>query len=168
MRRMTHTPPPLTKDLIEAFAASAVAWLVRLLGVVLDPSAPRRRRRLIAFVRHIERCVECIIFLKAVHAFGLAPRRRSRQPRSIPTGFRCTKGNPRLLWKSARIRARGASLVDRVVRLLEALTDWGVYVARFMKRLINGLCFGRLVPSAPPGVALAATAPTALAFTDSS
>ena len=88
-----HALPPLTSDLIEAYAASAVVWLVRLLGIVLDPSAARRRRRLARFVRWIERCVEAILFLRAVHAFGPPPQRR-RIPRPAPVGFRRTRRKP--------------------------------------------------------------------------
>ena len=80
---MTNALPPLTKDLIDAFAASAVAWAVRLLSVLFAPSAARRQRLLRRFVNHLECCVEAIIFLKAVRRFGPPPQRR---PRRQPTG----------------------------------------------------------------------------------
>ncbi|MGH6951642.1 MAG: hypothetical protein ACREH4_12255, partial [Vitreimonas sp.] len=79
---MTHALPPLTKDLIDAFAASAVAWLVRLLGVLTAPGAERRRRLMRAFLNRIERAVECIVFLWAVERFGPTPRECRRRPRS--------------------------------------------------------------------------------------
>ena len=38
MALMTQTPlPPLTKDLVEAFMASAALWLARLMGVLFNP-----------------------------------------------------------------------------------------------------------------------------------
>ena len=165
---MTQPLPPLTKDLIDAFAASAVAWAVRLLGVLFAPSATRRQRLLQRFVNHLERSVEAIIFLKAVRLFGPPPQRRPRRPRSTPPGFRRTRGGLHLFLKSARIRARNASLIERVARLLEALAQSGRYVAHYMKRLAAGLHFGGIAPSDPPAATLGADAPTATAFADSS
>jgi len=165
---MQQRPPPLTNDLIEAFAASAVAWLVRLLGVVLDPNAERRRRRLIAFVRRVEHRVECIIFLKALHAFGPRPRQR-RIPRPAPTGFRCKRRRLRLFCKVARIRAhRTAGFAARIGQLLSALAHPARYVARFMKHLRRGLRGSGLVPSAPPASALRCAPASAAACADSS
>ena len=167
MPRMKHALPPLTTDLLEAFTASAVSWLVRLLGVVLDPSAERRRRRLLRFVRSIERCVEHIIFLKAVHAFGPPPQARTA-PRSTPPGFRRSNGDLRLFWKCARIRAdRRASFADRLARLLHALARPTRYVARFTARLCKGLRT-HLIPCAPPAVALSADAPACISYDDTS
>src|SRR5687767_8360498 len=57
MRRMTHAFPPLTKDLIEAYAASAVAWAVRFLGVLVRPRASRRRS-VRGLLKWLERAVE--------------------------------------------------------------------------------------------------------------
>jgi hypothetical protein len=165
---MKHALPPLTKDLIDAFAASAVAWAVRLLGVLFAPSAARRQRLLRRFVNHLERCVEAIIFLKAVRQFGPPPQPRPHRPRSTPPGFRRTRGGLHLFLKSARIRARNASLIDRIARLLEALADSGRHVAHYVKRLAAGLHFGGIVPSDPPAATLGADAPRALAFADSS
>jgi hypothetical protein len=54
---MKHVLPPLTQDLLEAFAASAVAWLGWLLGVV-SLGAPRRSRRLRSLIEIAERAVE--------------------------------------------------------------------------------------------------------------
>ena len=67
---MTHAYPPLTKDLIDAYAASAVAWLVRFLGVLTAPGAARRRKLMQRFLNFIERAVESIIFLRAVQCFA--------------------------------------------------------------------------------------------------
>jgi hypothetical protein len=168
MAAMTNALPPLTKDLIDAFAASAVAWAVRLLGVLFAPSAVRRQRLLRRFVNHLERCVEAIIFLRAVRLFGPPPQRRPGRPRSAPPGFRRTRGGLHLFLKSARIRARNAGLIERVARLLDALAHSGRHVAHYMKRLAAGLHFGALIPCAPPAAALVADAPLAIAFADSS
>jgi hypothetical protein len=168
MRRMTQALPPLTQDLLDAFIASAVAWAVRLLGVVTRHGSQRRRRTLTAFVRRAERFVEHILFLKAVHAFGPPPPRR-RAPRSTPPGFRRTQRRLTLFWKIARVRApRGASLIDRLTQLLHALANPAPYVARFTKQLCKGLRLSRLVPCAPPALTLAADTPATIAFADTS
>jgi hypothetical protein len=165
---MTPALPPLTKDMIDAFAASAILWLTRLLGVVVDPSAQRRRRLLARFVRHIERCVECIIFLMAVERFGPPPRRRTA-PRSTPPGFRRKRGNLRLFWKIARIRAdRRAGLIARVARLLHALAHPEPHIARFMRELAKGLRHSTLIACAPAATALLASAPRATVSPDTS
>ena len=164
---MTHALPPLTKDLIDAFAASAVAWAVRLLGVLVAPGAARRRsavRRLLTF---LERAVESIVFLWAVQRYGPAPR-KTRRPRSVPRGFRRTMGNRRLFLKYARIRARGADAFARVARLLAALAHPERYIARFTRLFLRGVNFSHLVPCAPPAVAISADAPLRCAFADSS
>jgi hypothetical protein len=76
---------------------------------------------------------------------------------------------PTLFWKIARIRAaRGANLVDRLARLLTVLANPARYVARFLKELHRGLRLGRLVPQAPPAVALICTVACVVAFEDTS
>jgi hypothetical protein len=167
MRRMTQPLPPLTKDLLEAFAASAVAWLVRLLGIVLTPGAARRRRLLRGFLNHIERCVECIVLLEAVRQLPPPPRQSAR-PRSTPPGFRRSRRNIRQLWKCAHIRARHAGPIARITRLLDVLARPEPYVARFIQRLGKGVAFSRLVLAAPPAAAFTSAAPRAIAFADSS
>jgi hypothetical protein len=167
MRLMTHALPPLNQAGIEALAASAIAWMVRLLGVLTALGATRRRRLMRRFLNHIERAVECIIFLKAVARLGPSPRRR-RHPRSVPKGFRRTLGSRRLFWKSARIRARGADAFTRIARLLEALANPQPFIARFMRRFSTGVSFHHLVPCAPPGEALVSLAFADARFADSS
>ena len=169
MPRMKNDLPPLTRNLLEAFAAHAIAWAVRLLGVLVDPSAPRRRRRLTAFVRRLERFVEYILFLEAVHAYGPLPKRRTATPRSAPPGFRRAGKRLTLFWKIARIRAdRRVSLIDRVARLISVLAHPTPYIARFTKHLCKGLRRTRLVACAPGAVAFTANAPHAVAYADSS
>jgi hypothetical protein len=168
MPAMTNALPPLTKDLIDAFAASAVLWLTRLLGVVTDPSAPRRRRLLTRFVRSIERCVEHIIFLMAVERFGPPPQRR-HAPRSTPPGFRRTRGDFRLFWKIARIRAhRRASLIARLAQLFRALAHPEPHIARFTRELAKGLRHSSLIACAPPAAHHAADAPHGICAHDTS
>jgi hypothetical protein len=171
MPRMKHALPPLTKDLTEAVAASAWHWLVRLLVVLFSPRAERRRRRLVRLVQFAERGVEHILFLMAGYRLGsLDPRRRWRiNARVIARpGFRIARGDNRLLWKSARIRLRGASLTARVERLIDALANPEPYIARYIERLARGLCFRRLVACAPAAAALAGADAPAPTFADSS
>ncbi|MGH6952422.1 MAG: hypothetical protein ACREH4_16280 [Vitreimonas sp.] len=164
---MTHARPPLTKDLIDALVASAVGWGVRLLCVLLGPGAVRRARPLHRFVQRLERHVECIVFLKALMRMGPPPR-RPPHPGSLAPGFRSTRGSVRHFFKSARIRARNATLIGRLARLIDALADSEAYVAHFMARLARGLWLGGIVVCAPPAVSLCADAPGVRAFADSS
>lgn len=174
MAPMKHSRQPLAKDRIEALVASAVDWLVRLLGVLLSQRATRRRRLLHRLVQRAERGVEGILYLDAHRHFfealgctGPRPRATAR-PHSIAPGFRRTRGRMRLFFKSARIRLRKASLIARVTHLIEALIYRALYVMHFMVRMARGLCFSHIVPCAPPAVALRADAPRALCFADSS
>ncbi len=167
MPRMKHALPPLTQDLLEAFVASAVAWAVRLLGILLQPRA-MRRRSLPAFVRRAERFVERIIFLKATECAGKPPKRRTA-PLSRPSGFRWAMSRPTLFWKLARIRApHGASLSQRIVRLLRVIAAPERYIVRFLKQLHKGLRFCCLIPCAPQAVALGVPVPHAPSAADTS
>jgi hypothetical protein len=135
MPRMTHALPPLTKDLIDAFAASAVAWAVGLLGVHARLAAPHKSRRFHAFVEQLERAVESILFLTAVHRFGPPPPRRSI-PRAAPPGFRRQlHTRMRLFFRNSGVRARKAGLVQRLGRLIAVMAAPECYVAYFSKRL---------------------------------
>jgi hypothetical protein len=164
---MTHALPPLTQATIEAFAASVIALAMRLARLLLAPGADRRARLLHRFVQRLERRVECILFLKAALRLGPAPR-RLRRPGSLAPGFRRTRGSLRHLLKSARIRARSATPIARLARLLAALADGAAYIAHFMRRLARGLCFGGVVACVPPAAALGADPAYARAFADSS
>jgi hypothetical protein len=99
--------------------------------------------------------------LKAVDRAGPPPQRR-HAPRSTPPGFRRVQRRLSVFWKIARIRApRGASLADRLARLLAVLARPGRYIARFLKELCKGLRLSRLIPLAPPAQTLAVDAPRA-------
>ncbi len=164
---MTHTRPPLTKDLIDALVASAVSWAVRLLCVLFAPGAQRHKRSLHRFVQKFERHAENITFLKAVLRMGPPPR-RPPHPGARTPGFRCRRGSVRHFLKSARIRARNAPPIARLARLLAALIDGEAYIAHYMRRLTRGLYLGGMVACAPPAVALGPDAPRARTFADSS
>ena len=169
MTQIARTPPQPSRARLEAYAASAFAWLLRLAGVLLDPRAGRRRR-LLDFVRRGERWAECIIFLQAVRAFGPPPQRRRVPPRATPPGFRCKRHKPQRVLKVARLRAdRRASLFDRVAQVLAALANPAPYRARYTAQLRRGLRLSGLVPCAPPPLTLAGDTPcAAVAFADSS
>jgi hypothetical protein len=167
MPAMTHALPPLTQATIEAFAASALAWAMRLVRLLFTPGAERRARSLDRLVARLERRVECILFLKAALRLGPVPR-RLRRPGSLAPGFRRTRGSLRHLLKSARVRAKNATPIARLARLLAALADSAAYVAHFMRRLARGLHFGAIVACAPPAAALSADPAHACAFADSS
>jgi hypothetical protein len=77
-------------------------------------------------------------------------------------------GSRRLLWKCARIRARRADPLARVARLLEVLAFPERYIARFMRRLINGVSFFHIVACAPPAQACVSLARPGPRFADSS
>jgi hypothetical protein len=170
MTAMKHALSPLTQDLIEALAASAVLWLGRLLGVLFSPRAANHRRKLHRLVQTGERWVEHILFIMAGHRLRVLARKRRRAAYRVIArpGFRVSRGDCRLLWKCARIRLRNASLAQRVGRLLAALASPERYVRRYMKRLACGLRFRRLIACAPAAVALGDDASCAIAFADSS
>ncbi len=167
MAPMTPALPPLTKDRIDAFAASAVAWAVRLLILLFAPGAARRSRSLHRLVQRLERHVENTIFLKAALRMGPPPR-RPHWTGSLARGFRHRRGSVRHFFKSARIRARSATPMARLGHLLAALADSEPYVGHYMRRLARGLRLGGFVACAPPAIVLGADAPRTCDFADSS
>ena len=164
-----HSRLPISPDRLEAIGASAVLWLAWLAGVIFSLGAPRKSRRLRRFVKRCERWVECITYLRARLRFGSAPHFHHAPRAAAAPGFRRQGGSKRLFMRCARIRApRGASLRERVTRLLEALAYPEPYMARLLKRLAHGLHGARLVVCAPPAYALGADVPRAILTTDSS
>jgi hypothetical protein len=162
--------PPLTKDLVDAFFASATLWLARLLGLLLHPRAAMRKRLFTRLIQFAERWVEHILFVAAAQRLGVVFGRRRRTVQRIAgrPGFRIAVGSNRLLWKSAHIKLRSRDLIARIARLLEALTHSERYVAHYVKRLACGLCFRRLVACAPGAVTLSADPLAEIALCDSS
>ena len=57
--------PPLTKDLADAFIASATLWLARLLGLLFHPRAATRKRLFLRLVQFGERWTEYVLFVAA-------------------------------------------------------------------------------------------------------
>src|SRR5688572_26697457 len=57
-----HALPQLTKDLVDAFAASATLWLARLMSLLFNPRATARKRLFLRLVQAGERCVEHVLF----------------------------------------------------------------------------------------------------------
>lgn len=128
--------------------ASAFAWMGWLLQVALCIGIFSRSRRLHRLVQRAERWVGCYCFFIAARHAAM-PRRRARHPRGAPIGFRYTRGNIRLLLKSARIRAKSRNLAARIAAVSMALADPEPYIAHFAKRIATGLVSLRLVAFAP-------------------
>jgi hypothetical protein len=139
---------------------------MRLGALLLNPRAAHRRRLLTRLVQFAERWVEYIIFCMAAHRLG--PRKPRKWAIFRRPGFRVARGSNRLLWKSARIKLRNASLIARVIRLIEALTRPERYCAHYMRKLARGLCFRRLIPCAPPATLLISAETRDVAIADSS
>jgi hypothetical protein len=99
-------------------------------------------------LNHAERAVERILFLHAVARSGPL-KKKLRIPFSTPHGFRAGRPRYRLFFKSARIRARGASALTRVLALIKALRRPDRAVAHFLKRIRKGVLGPRLVITAP-------------------
>lgn len=164
-----HTLP--TPETIEAYAASALDWLGWLMGVMLRLGAPRASRRLTRAVELLERAVESILFLKAVHRVGppLAPRAPAR-PLAAAAGFRRRyfTRRRRLLFKRARLKLRRAGLYQRVLRAVAALARPEPYIARYAARLRRGLSATRITAVAPPPHACVSLAAPAIVAIDDS
>jgi hypothetical protein len=164
----TNQPPPLTRQRLDAFHASALRWLGWLTRLILALGTPGRGKRLRRFLTRIELEVECILFCEALLRYGPPPRRR-RHPRLALAGFRRTQHRRlALFFKRAGVRARGQSALPRVLRLFDVLARPERFIAYFLKRLCKGLRMSALVAAAPPAWALAAGAPARVAFADSS
>jgi hypothetical protein len=164
----TNQPPPLTRQRIDAFHASALRWLGRLMRLILTLGTPGRGQRLRRFLTRIELEVECILFCEALLRYGPPPQRR-RHPRPPPIGFRRTRHHRlALFFKRAGVRARKQHALARVLRLFDVLAQPERFIAYFLKRLCKGLRMSALVASAPPAYALALGALARVAFADSS
>ncbi|WP_395644657.1 hypothetical protein [Terricaulis sp.] len=152
---MPQPAPIISQARVEAFAASALRLLAWLLGCVLRINPAGRGVRLGALLGELERAVESIIFLKATVLYGPPPPRR-RHPRFAATGFRRIQTRRlRLFFRGARVRARKAGALRRVLALIDALACPERAVRYFLKRLRKGLHLSRVVPTAPPAQTLA-------------
>lgn len=168
MAPMKPALPPLTKDMLDAFIASAWLCLLWAARVIAQFAAPRRGRRLHRIVARLERGVESILFLRAVHRFGPMPR-RTRIPRAAPPGFRRQRhARLALFFRNSGVRARKANYAQRIASLVAALANPEPHVAYFFKRIARGLRGARLIAIAPPATALGVDPPHAAICVDSS
>jgi hypothetical protein len=165
---MTQAQPIITASRVEAYVASALRLLGWLLSRIMVFSWRGRGACLKRVLSRVELAVECTLFLKAVARFGPPPQRK-RHPRSTPPGFRRSAPSGAYFFKSARIRVRKASALDRVTALIEALANPERAVRYFFKRICKGLRLSRLVAVAPPADALVGHVDlAATAFADTS
>lgn len=166
---MKHLPPLLTETRVEAFTASALRFVCWVFGLIARYGFSGRSRKLQDVLRVAERAVESTLFLHAVARFGPLPRRRSPRPASAPRGFRVASSRGQFFYKRANIRARKASIIDRVFALLDALQNPERAIGYFLKRIRKGLRARRLVIAAPVAQKLAsALAPFRSCALDSS
>ncbi len=150
------TRPLITQSRVEAFSASALRLVVWLFGAIVRFGWSDRGVRLREALNFAERLLERIIFIKAIAAHGPAPQRpRTRRPRFAPPGFRRVATNQRFFYKGARIRARKAGALARVLALIEALTFPERAMRHFLRKIKKGLRLSRIVLVAPPNDALA-------------
>lgn len=151
---VTQAQPIITTARVEAYVASALRLLGWLLRVILRLNPAGRSVRLKHVLSRVECIVECILFLKAVAAYGPPPQRK-HHPRAAPKGFRRNQGRRLpLFFKGAGVRARKAGALKRVCALIDALARPERAVAYFFKRICNGLHLARLTPVAPAADAL--------------
>ena len=145
---MKHLPPLLTETRVEAFTASALRFVCWLFGLVARFGLSGRSNKLRHLLREAERAVEFTLFLHAVARLGPLPNRMPR-PASAPRGCRVVRSHGQLFYKRANIRARRASVIDRVFALLDALQHPERAIAYFLKRIRKGLRSRRLIIAAP-------------------
>ena len=165
---MIHAQPIITTSRVEAYIASALRVLSWLFGAILNLKLTGRSARLRHALARAERTVERILFLKAVALYGPLPR-RPRNPRAAPSGFRRVVRSSASFFRSAKVRARKANAITRVLALIEALTNPERTVAYFLKCITRGLRLAGLVAIAPAAAALTHSAARAgCGFCDSS
>lgn len=145
---MKHQPL-ITESRVEAFTASALRFVCWLFGVIVRFGLTGKSHKLCELLRHAERAVECTLFLRAVARFGPAPKQRMHRPASAPPGFRVVRATLTLFYKRANIRARKASVIERVLALIDALQKPERAILYFLKRILKGLRGRRLVIAAP-------------------
>ncbi|MGD9980159.1 MAG: hypothetical protein AB7H66_17500 [Hyphomonadaceae bacterium] len=150
---MKQAQPIVTSARVEAYIASALRLLWRPLGAVLRFGLTGRSAKLKQTLCLAERGVESTLFLKAIALYGPAARRRGRR------GDRRLKYRRlALFFKGARVRARKASALTRVLALIDALLNPERAVSYFLKRICKGLRYTKLValPSATEAPSCAA------------
>lgn len=148
-----HRQPLITESRVEAFTASALDFVCWVFGVIVRFGFTGQSRKLRELLRQAKRAVEHTLFLRAVALLGPLPSKKQR-PHSAPPGFRAARATLTLFYKRANIRARKASVIDRVFALLDALQNPERAVAYFFKRIAKGLRGRRLIIAAPIADAL--------------
>jgi len=144
MRKPHHSK--LSPNRLAAFFASARFWLYWVIAVVSRIGALNGSRRLRFYVNRAERWIERLLFVAAAERLASRPVRRYRA--YAPSGFRRVRSHGRLLYKSARIRVRG-TLAQRLAAIAAAFENPEPIIARFMKRLRQGLTGSRIIIAAP-------------------
>lgn len=127
-----------------------------LFGIIVRHGFSGRSRKLREALSHAERLVERTLFLHAVAHLGPLPNRKPHRI-SARTGFRVVLSHGQFFYKRANIRARKASIIDRVFALLDALQHPERAIAYFLKRIRKGLHSRRLVIAAPVADAIVST-----------
>lgn len=153
---MKQAQPIVTSARVEAYIASALRLLWWLLGAVLRFGLTGRSAKLRQTLCLAERAVESTLFLKAVALHGQAVRRRGRRRVCRPQYRRLA-----LFFKGARVRARKASALTRILALIDSLLNPERAVGYFLKRICKGLRYTKLV--ALPSAADAAAYPAPVA-----
>lgn len=165
MTAMTKSRPIITIARADAYLASALRLLMWLFDVMLRLTLSGRSARLQRLLSRAERAVECALFLRAVALYGPPPSRRPR-PAWAPHGFRRNRRSAGAFFKSVGIRARKASVLERVFALIEALTHPSRAVAYFLKQICRGLRGSHLVAVCPSALLLASCAAIAPSCAD--
>lgn len=161
------SPFILSQQHIAHLREAALMWIIWLLGVITRIGPLSRARRLRRFVAEYERFAERLVFVLAARRL-YRPSRKVLRHASVQRGFRHKRVSRRLLFKSARIRAKGADLWVRIQRVRDVLTDPERYVIAFMRKLRRGLRRFRIVLTAPASDALGPTRAQASAYANSS
>ena len=154
---MKPEPPPITQTRVEAYAASALAFLRRLFWDVLRLGLTGGSSRLRRLLSEAERAVERILFLHAVVRYGPLPAKRQRHA-FAPRGFQIAHSRGALFFKRSTVRARKAGACARVLALISALLRPERAIAYFFKRICKGLRARRLIAAAPPAQAFVSIA----------
>jgi hypothetical protein len=144
---LKHLPPLLTETRVEALTASALRFVCWVFGLIVRCGFSGQSRKLRDVLRTAERAVELTLFLHAVARLGPL-KKKKRRLTAAPPGFRVTHSRGQLFYKRAHVRARKASIIDRVFALLDALQNPERAIAYFLRRIRKGLRSRRLVIAA--------------------
>lgn len=168
-RRVPKHFQPLSQNMIDAFAAAIVVFVVELAQAIFTPHPEYARRRIHHAIRRAERAVELMLLLMAFRlATPPAQRLSSFARRNTRPGFGRRVKHSRLLLRHASVRLRNGASHQRIARLIEAIAAPSRYVRRFLKRLQKGLRGSSVVAAHPPAHALFADAALIASYADTS